>query len=225
MAHNFSDFFSSLKNGLMFDESLSIYPSSMYGVDGKELLLKNQTSTYFGFVFSGTLDLKSNGRSFPALSAGMYFCSPGDIELAGAGRAIVIERNGYRGLFSLGGPVENTGRLCYIDNASSTILVHPSRLGEPVLNLLTFPPGIEQTMHIHPTIRLGLVFEGSGECIIGKGQKIELKPGTAFVLPQQMPHSFNSFENGLKVIAYHPDSDVGPTDQSHPMLSRTYILK
>jgi len=27
----------------------------------------------------------------------------------------------------------------------------------------------------------------------------------------------------MDIIAYHPDSDFGPTDIDHPMLNRTYI--
>jgi len=225
MAQKNSELFSSLKNGLIFDQFQSMYPSALFGVDREDCKFENQTSTFYGFIFSGTLDLKSEDKSFPALSAGMYFACPAQVQLSGPGQAMVIERSGYRGLFTVGGPVEDSGRLCYIDNASSTILVHPSRVGDPVLNLLTFPPGVIQTPHIHPTVRLGLAYEGSGECVIGKNQKFDLKPGTVFVLPQQLPHSFNSFEKGLKVIAFHPDSDVGPTDQSHPMLSRTYLMK
>jgi hypothetical protein len=29
----------------------------------------------------------------------------------------------------------------------------------------------------------------------------------------------------MRVIAYHPDGDWGPTDENHTMLNRTYIKK
>jgi hypothetical protein len=30
-------------------------------------------------------------------------------------------------------------------------------------------------------------------------------------------------KSSLDVIAFHPDSDWGPTDGTHPMLNRTYL--
>jgi hypothetical protein len=50
-----------------------------------------------------------------------------------------------------------------------------------------------------------------------------LKPGVAFVIEPNLLHSFESGPDGLNVIAYHPDSEGGPTDESHPMLNRTYL--
>jgi hypothetical protein len=29
----------------------------------------------------------------------------------------------------------------------------------------------------------------------------------------------------MDVIAFHPDSDWGPTDEKHPMLNRTYLVR
>ena len=29
----------------------------------------------------------------------------------------------------------------------------------------------------------------------------------------------------MDVVAFHPDSDWGPTDAAHPMLNRTYVCK
>jgi hypothetical protein len=45
----------------------------------------------------------------------------------------------------------------------------------------------------------------------------------AFVIPENAKHSFHTSEQALRVIAYHPDSDFGPTDESHPMVNKTIL--
>jgi hypothetical protein len=59
--------------------------------------------------------------------------------------------------------------------------------------------------------------------------RIELKVGTTFVIPTDSWHSFRTFadkegkETTMTVIAYHPDSDFGPTHEDHPMINRTWV--
>jgi hypothetical protein len=37
-------------------------------------------------------------------------------------------------------------------------------------------------------------------------------------------HKFSTpYGEELQVIAFHPDSDFGPTDEDHPMLNRTIV--
>lgn len=179
---------------------------------------------HFGFVMSGTVLMESDGRSF-SLITGMYFSVPTAFSLSGDGKVVLFLRHGYRGLFSVGGPVENRGRLSYIDNATTTLICPPPRNGDPCLSFLSFPPRIVQTQHIHPTVRLGAVISGSGFCVLGSGEKSALHPGHVFVIEEQTVHSFESGDSGLGVIAYHPDSEGGPTDSHHPMLLRTYMQK
>lgn len=51
-----------------------------------------------------------------------------------------------------------------------------------------------------------------------------LKPGGVFQLEEGELHSFATLPGStMEIIAYHPDSDWGPTDQDHPMLNRTYL--
>lgn len=215
-------FFSQLTHGLIGDEETNMYPSRLYGYMGEESRFLEKSSTYFGIVQNHSIELeRSDGNNF-SLHEGMYFSCPGPIRMTGPGSAIIFERKGYRGLFQIGGPVEERGRLVYIDNCSATLLVAPARLGDPCLNLLTFPPNIEQSLHVHPTIRMGAVLAGQGTCLDGLGNKYEIKKGSVFCLREMVPHCFHSRSEPLVVIAYHPDSDVGPTDSSHPMLSRTY---
>jgi len=214
--------FSEVKNNCILDASKTMYPSILSGITQGTLSLKNETSTYYGFVNHGNFTIKMKSSPAQNLVKGMYFSVTGSAEFSGDGQAIVIERVGYRGMNQFGGPVEDKGRLCYIDNCSTSIIIPPARLGDPVFNLLVFPPNTNQTMHIHPTVRLGIVYEGHGECVMPNRDPLPLKPGMAFYLYEEAAHCFRSFGETMKIIAFHPDSDVGPTDETHPMLSRTY---
>lgn len=229
MKKDISNDFRRLDHGASFDALSTMYPCSLKSVVGAQpAAFSNPTSTFYGFVSRGRYRIRYNDQIAADLVANAFFCCPGNCTLEPLEKdsaSFVIERHGYRGLFQIGLVEENDGRLCYIDNASTTILVPPPRLGDPVLNYLVFPPNVVQTPHIHPTIRLGLVFGGNGECVLNNGQKVPLAPGTLFYLPERLIHSFNSLAEGLKIIAFHPDSDVGPTDSSHPMLSRTYKVE
>ena len=139
-----------------------------------------------------------------------------------AGSGVVVTHGTYRGLFHVGGPVESSGRLRYIDGCSDTVLVAPVVGGDPCLNLLHLPPATVQTDHHHPSARVGLVVAGSGCCVVDRTRRESLRPGSAFVLPASTCHRFETDpEDGLLVMAWHPDSTGGPTDDDHPMLNRT----
>lgn len=210
----------------LFDRSDSMCPCRMIGFQGGTKSFSNVSSSFYLVVLSGEISLTYKNLSFSKLPKLSFSACPGEMTVSGKGTAIIIEKFGYRVPFQVGLIEETRGRLCYIDNASSSLLVSPARLGDPCLNLLTFPSRVIQTSHIHPTVRLGAVIWGSGECLWGEEKtKIPLKPGITFCLPEAQVHSFNSGKDGLGVVAFHPDSDVGPTDFSHPMLSRTYLLK
>ncbi len=137
------------------------------------------------------------------------------------GRGLIVLVDRHRGLFGVGGPVEPTGRLRYIDGARDTVLVAPVVRGAPCLNLLHLPASTVQTDHDHPSVRVGLVVSGSGTCILA-GRTEALRQGTVFVLPAGAVHRFETpADDGLRLMAWHPDSDTGPTDDDHPMLNRT----
>ena len=63
---------------------------------------------------------------------------------------------------------------------------------------------------------------GRGVCRVAGGP-VPLVPGRAFVIPADALHSFATADEPMVVVAYHPDSDVGPTDESHPMITRTIV--
>jgi hypothetical protein len=215
--------FSAFKSDLEISATETMYPSRLRCVGVGRIQLPEKTSHYFGWILTGRAQLElASGLVLP-MESSMYFSSSGGFQLESKGEVVLFERLGYRGLFQVGGPVEADGRLCYIDNCRTTILVPPPRMGDPVFNYLVFPPKTEQTMHLHPTLRLGVVIDGSGECVTPASPRIPLTKGDVFCLPEGYQHCFYSGPQGMKVIAYHPDSDTGPTDQDHPMLNRTYI--
>ena len=130
----------------------------------------------------------------------------------------------YKGVNIFGGPLENKGRLRYIDGCTDTLIVPPVKRGDPCLNHLHFPPGICQTPHTHPSVRTGIVYRGSGECLVPEEEKVmPLICGYAFVIKTETVHSFNTTHESMDIIAFHPDSDVGMMDDDHPMINRTIV--
>ena len=119
--------------------------------------------------------------------------------------------------------VTRTGKLSYIDGCSDSLMVYPPRLGDPTLNYLFFPPNINQSFHTHPSIRIGCVIDGEG--ISDTDHGVPLTTGTFFCLEEHELHRFRTKDKSMRVIAYHPDGDWGPTDENHTMLNRTYIKK
>lgn len=181
----------------------------------------------YGYVQSGRV--RVSGPDFDwTLRRGQWFVTPGSCRLdfdpavpPQRTRLVVAQRLGFLGLSAAGGPIEERGRLRYIDSCSDTLLAAPPRQGDPCLNLLHFPPGIEQTMHVHPSVRAGVVARGAGTCDTPSGSS-ELVAGLFFSIPANGVHRFTTSSlEGMDVIAYHPDSDWGPTDEQHPMLTRT----
>lgn len=181
--------------------------------------------TIYGYANKPCVIVANN--SHYSLSAGMYFCIPAPMQIMPSRHgdenvALIIVRHNYRGIFSLGGPIEDKGRLRYIDSCSDTLLISPPRLGDPCLNFLHFPKNISQTMHTHPSVRIGVIARGSGICKTPDGS-FELSPGMLWLLPENAPHAFFTQDSTMDVIAWHPDSDTGPSDDDHPMINRTIV--
>ena len=178
------------------------------------------SDTAFGFVCSGTALIERRGLR-QDLSAGMFFSAPGPVSIS-ALRGFICVRRAYRGLPIWGGPIETFGRLKYINGCSDTLLLAPPVKGDPCLNYLYVPPGVSQTAHTHPSVRVGCIIEGAGTCLL-EDRTLDLVPGTVFVLPADELHSFHTSDQFLRIVVYHPDSDFGPTDEAHPMINRTVI--
>jgi hypothetical protein len=124
------------------------------------------------------------------------------------------------------GKLEYEGRLKYINGCNDSLLIPPIKLGDPCVNLLYFPPGTNQTMHTHPSDRIGLILSGQGQCITEDDRGsvvIPLRAGMLFCIHTGGRHKFLTHQGSMRVLAYHPDSDFGPTDEDHPMINRTMI--
>lgn len=208
-----------IETGLLADLSGDAYPTLVYGWNAAALPLP-ANATHFGMVTEGEALLQDGYGTFP-LQAGMFFVLPSEGRIEG-GRGLIISRLDYRGLRQIGGPLESQGRLRYIDGCTDTLLVCPPRLGEPCLNHLHLPPHTDQTAHTHPSERIGVILRGAGECRTPGGIHT-LQPGMGWRIPTSSLHSFLTTEDSLDVIAWHPDSDFGPTDENHPMVNRTVI--
>jgi hypothetical protein len=213
--------------GEKLDAISTMYPSYLNAVSGKKIF-SGELATYYGYVVSGQAKL-SNKNIEITVKEGIFFCWPDFLEINTDGLVIVMCRIGFRGILTMG-CIENVGRLSYIDGCSSSILVSPPRVGDPVLNHLHFPPETLQTEHTHPSIRFGVVAQGYGIAFGSNPSgsspwEKEIKKGTVFFLNAHERHAFQTIgcSEGLDIISYHPDSDWGPTDQNHPMLTRTYL--
>ena len=211
-------------HGLLKDLSSDEFASELFCFSDEELkLTSSEPKTYFGYVITGEISLRYAGNDY-TLTEGMYFSVPRDLHLTcdGIGRAIVMSRIGYEGFFQIGGPVEQKGRLSYIDGCTDSLLISPVMMGDPCLNLLHIPSGTEQSQHTHPSLRLGVIISGTGTCVTPE-ENLPLVPGTIFYIPQDGQHSFHTTDSDLRVIAYHPDSDFGPTHENHPMVNKTIL--
>jgi hypothetical protein len=199
----------------------------VWGVDDGALVL-GEDATQFVFCSQGALVVRQSGAWPHVLTAGMYASVPGKCEVRPVGQdlsqGLVISRHGWLGMVVLGGPLEERGRLRYIDGCTDSLLVPPVRLGDPCLNGLWFPMGTRQTAHTHPSVRIGMVVRGRGRCVT-RAREWELRAGMRFVIHAEGEHRFETGpESGMTVVAWHPDSDCGPTDREHPMVRRTMVM-
>lgn len=206
--------------GQQFGDFDAAFPSAVSLVERTAYELDTDAS-HFGFVVEGEVTLTCSSGTF-SVHQGMYFCIPGGATVDSTGRCFVVSRLNWTGLFQIGGPIESTGRLRYIDGCSDTLLISPPVLGDACLNLLHIPAGTHQTQHTHPSLRAGVIVSGHGECITPE-RTISLSPALPFVIEAEGLHSFHTQDEDLLVIAYHPDSDTGPSHDDHPMVNRTIV--
>jgi quercetin dioxygenase-like cupin family protein len=186
----------------------------------------------------GTLNLNTLGTLFFAvlegrpvvnghsLRAGMYGCLPQRATFDSAEdecRIMLCEAKFYRGMFCLGGPIEETGRLRYLNGCTDTGLIQPPKRGDPCLNALFFPAETTQTPHRHPSHRVGMIFDGSGFCHTGPDAATPMRQGDIFIIPANSLHWFTTHHEDMRIVVFHPDSDFGPSDEHHQMLEATLL--
>jgi len=216
-----------LQHGLLQSFENTDHPSTVYGFRNGSVQVDGP-GTLYGFMLKGYATVMAIDDVVPGKSRvvkeGEYFSVPfaraAQVKTAGEGYFAV--RHEYKGLPCIGGPVEDCGRLKYIDGCSDTLLIGPPVLGDPCMNLLHFPAGIKQTLHTHPTIRAGLIFSGRGLCHTEAGPQ-PLSPGRMFILFPDAVHGFETMDDHMTLVVYHPDTDTGPSHDDHPMLNRTMV--
>lgn len=233
--------------GLIFnEENHNKYPLKYYNViNGVGMKIDNNKS-YFVFIYDGIATLETKDKLISHLPKNTYYSVYGKHKLYGYFKAIVIEvlnggvfqHDNYKAVTHIGGCVEETGRLKYIDGCTDSLLIPPVKKGNPCLNHLHFPKNTTQTPHTHPSHRIGIVIRGEGKCVTPFGD-LPLVEGCIFVIKEYNgidkaigldgkeyetgTHKFDTQNSNLDVIAFHPDSDFGAEDENHPMINRTIV--
>ena len=214
-----------------FEDRLSVQM-----LNGEEVT-SNTLGAAFIYVQRGSVVIKNRFH----LTKGMYaLINTGNIEgYSPCTKAMIVRDRGYHGMTMFGGPIEREGRLRYIDGCTDSLLITPVKMGDPCLNHLHFPAKVKQTMHTHPSIRIGMVVRGSGICHTPFGSE-PLRTGTVFmILPENGytafsedgtlhkvgMHCFETTDDEMDIIAFHPDSDWGATDDFHPMRAQTILAE
>lgn len=212
-----------LKSKTLYDYNDGNFRTLVSGFTKNSIVNLPVGYTHFGIVMKGEIYLKYSLRK-RILTKDDFFSVVGPAVINSKGLGMIISAKNYTGMNLSGGPLEEKGRLKYIDGCTDTLLIAPVRKGDPCLNHLHFPSGIVQTPHTHPSVRIGVVYKGSGECILPtENIKIPLMQGHAFVIKTNTVHSFNTKDESMDIVAFHPDSDTGMTDDDHPMINRTIV--
>lgn len=213
---------------------LTIDGVEVHGID-RRVSLAPAEGTRFVYVHRGLVWVNSRY----ILGAGQYACvTEGPVVSETDTVALIIQVRDYRGMFSVGGPIERVGRLKYIDGCTDSLLIPPVKKGDPCLNYLHFPDGVIQTPHTHPSVRIGMVAKGSGKCVTPQnvhlmnegdlfvihkatGEKVRAENGNEWPVGT---HGFVTDEDEMRIIAFHPDSEIGPTDEVHQMKAAINLI-
>lgn len=216
-------------NGDHLDATFGMYPCEAHFY-AESATISSDTSSIYGYCLEGSFELSNRTDDF-LVREGNYFAMSGTVQInpqSDDAKLWVVTRHGFKVPTQMG-RVESNGRLSYIDGCSDSVLVSMPRYGDPVLNYLHFPEDIYQTQHTHPSVRLGVVISGVGTAFrdetaqSASSWRKPLVKGCIFMLEEQELHSFCTENSHMDIIAFHPDSDTGPTDENHSMINRTYI--
>jgi quercetin dioxygenase-like cupin family protein len=115
------------------------------------------------------------------------------------------------------------GNLSYMDGGTNTTAVNPGRLGDPVVNYVHFPAGMYQTLHTHPSHRVGMVLKGNGQIELDNKEMFDIREGDCFFMQRNVLHNFITDQEPVILFVFAPDSGTGPTDEVNPLKIRTYV--
>lgn len=147
------------------------------------------------------------------------------VECGHDGSAVVIQ---YPGLHLLESRYYvqdelDMGNLSYMDGGTNTTATNPGRLGDPVVNYVHFPPNMYQTLHTHPSHRIGLILKGNGKIELDNDEYFAVNEGEAFYMRRNCLHNFITEDEPVILFVFAPDSGTGPTDEINPLKIRTYV--
>ena len=115
------------------------------------------------------------------------------------------------------------GNLSYMDGGTNTTAINPGRLGDPVINYVHFPPHMYQTLHTHPSHRVGFIIKGNGKVELDNKEFFDVLEGDIFYMRRNCLHNFICEEEPVILFVFAPDSGTGPTDEVNPLKIRTYV--
>lgn len=115
------------------------------------------------------------------------------------------------------------GNLSYMDGGTNTTAINPGRLGDPVINYVHFPAKMFQTLHTHPSHRVGMVLSGAGRVELDNDEFFPLETGECFFMRRNTLHNFITDDEPVILYVWAPDSGTGPTDEVNPLKVRTYV--
>jgi quercetin dioxygenase-like cupin family protein len=209
------------------DAMSTMYPATSQIINKTGVYEIPEGASIYGYVISGSAKIFDKDELVAVAGPECVFATSflHRVEFDAA-KVWIVTRHGFKTPLTVTKP-EVKGRLTYIDGCSDSLLIYPPRKGDGSLNLLYFPPNVDQTWHRHPSVRLGHVASGKGfaewKDKDGMAQTKKLETGDTFIIGEQVSHRFCTEDSEMRILAFHPDGDWGPEDKNHAMINRTYI--
>jgi quercetin dioxygenase-like cupin family protein len=176
------------------------------------------------YVLLKNSSYRSSRAEFREVDAAMAVNSEFTVS-TGQGTACVIEFPGLHCLESRYYVQDqlDQGNLSYMDGGTNTTAINPGRLGDPVVNYVHFPPNMYQTLHTHPSHRVGLVLRGQGKIELDNNEFYPVREGEIFYMRRNELHNFITEDSAVILFVFAPDSGTGPTDEINPLKVRPYV--
>ncbi|RSZ58883.1 cupin domain-containing protein [Massilia atriviolacea] len=199
---------------------LSVFPVA----PGQQRQFKAEGTDY---ILLRNADFQSSEAHFRGVNGAFAISAETDyaITCPGGASAFVIRYKGLR-LSEQRYYIQNKldmGNLSYMDGGTNTTAVNPGRLGDPVVNYVHFPAHMYQTLHTHPSHRIGLILSGNGRIELDNQEFFNVEEGSAFFMRRNELHNFITTDQAVVLFVFAPDSGTGPTDEVNPLKIRTYI--